>query len=185
MTSLPTSQPILSSSCSLHTLHSLPSRPPEPTPNTPMITGFVSAERHSYRSLMLLQMLGGEQRHFQQTALFTTEIETLARCDFILLDTFNMTLNEAQEAVTQIRSATLAPLVVLVIGDFVWEEALLRAGADTAISFSESLEVSLALCKATIRRARRSYHPSPNSLEWQIPSAEENAGILSIIATLV
>lgn len=164
MTLLPTSQPSLSSSRSQHTFRSLSPQPPEGSPT--IVTAFVSAEHHSYRSLTLLQMLWGEQRRFQQAALFTAEIEDLAQCDFILLDTFNMTLDEARESVIQIRSATLAPLVVLTMGDLTWEEAVLRAGADTVISFSKSLEVSLALCRATIRRVQRSYSEPESSFEW-------------------
>lgn len=165
MTSSPTSQPILSSSFAQHTFRSVSSRIPEPHPNAPTVTALVFAESHSYRSLVLLRMLGGEQKQFQQAALFTTEIEELALCDFILLDTTDMTLNEAQESVVRIRSATLAPLAALVVGDFTREETLLRAGADAAISINKPLEVSLAFCKATIRRTQRSCNQPADLLE--------------------
>ncbi len=104
---------------------------------------------------MLLQLLGGEQRQFSAATLANSELEELSRCSFILLDAYNMAAVEVQETIAWIRSATLAPLVVLTARDPDFEVAVLRAGADTVIAFSESLEVSLALCRATIRRRNR------------------------------
>uniref|UniRef100_A0A7C1JQI3 Uncharacterized protein n=1 Tax=Caldilinea aerophila TaxID=133453 RepID=A0A7C1JQI3_9CHLR len=66
-----------------------------------------------------------------------------------------MTSIEVQEVIAWIRSATLAPLVVLMARELAHETAALQAGADAVIAFSESLEVSVALCKATIRRSNR------------------------------
>ncbi|MCS6827414.1 MAG: hypothetical protein NZ553_12435 [Caldilinea sp.] len=100
-------------------------------------------------------MLGGEQRRFHAAALATSKLEELSSCDFILLDAFSMTTLEMQEAIAWIRSATLAPLVVLTVRDPAYEAAAFQSGADAVIAFSESLEVSLALCKATIRRCSR------------------------------
>ncbi|WP_297633741.1 hypothetical protein [Caldilinea sp.] len=104
---------------------------------------------------MLLRLLGGEQRRFRASTLATPKLEELANCDFILLDAFSMTSLEVQEAIAWMRSATLAPLVVLSVRDPAYEIAALQAGADAVIAFSESLEVSLALCRAAIRRRNR------------------------------
>ena len=152
MSSSLTLQPVLSS------LNPFPNHHPRSLHQfkpTPELTAFVYAESYSYRSLMLLELLGGEHRRFNASTLASLNLEELARCDFILLDASSMTLIEMQEVITWIRSATLAPLVVLMVRELAHEAAALQAGADAVIAFSESLEVSVALCKATIRRSSR------------------------------
>ncbi|GIV73150.1 hypothetical protein [Caldilinea sp.] len=152
MSSSLTSQPVLSSLNLFPSYHPRSSHQPKPAPE---LTAFVYAESYSYRSLMLLKLLGGEHRRFNASALAAMNLEELARCDFILLDASNMTSIEVQEVIAWIRSATLAPLVVLMARELTHEAAALQAGADAVIAFSESLEVSVALCKATIRRSNR------------------------------
>lgn len=154
MSSSPTSQPVLSSLNPSSHSHLQPSSRSAPTPR---LTAFVYGEKHSYRALMLLRLLGGEQRRFRASTLATPKLEELANCDFILLDAFSMTSLEVQEAIAWMRSATLAPLVVLSVRDPAYEIAALQAGADAVIAFSESLEVSLALCRAAIRRRNREW----------------------------
>jgi len=152
MSSSLTLQPVLSSLNPSSNHHPRSSHPFKPAPE---LTAFVYAESYSYRSLMLLKLLGGEHRRFNASALAAMNLEELARCDFILLDASNMTSIEVQEVIAWIRSATLAPLVVLMARELTHEAAALQAGADAVIAFSESLEVSVALCKATIRRSNR------------------------------
>lgn len=121
----------------------------------PKLTALVYVKRYSYRSLLLLELLGGEHRQFDAAALASLNLDELACCDFILLDASSMISTEMQEVITWIRSATLAPLVVLMAHELTHEAAALQAGADAVIAFSESLEVSVALCRATIRRSTK------------------------------
>jgi hypothetical protein len=99
---------------------------------------------------MILQSLGGEHCKFDAAALLPAEIDRLSQCDFILVDASNMSPAEIQETIGCVRSATLAPLVILAAGEPAHE--MLQSGADAVVAFSESLDVSIARCKAVFRR---------------------------------
>ena len=85
----------------------------------------------------------------------------VAQCDFIFFDITRCPTDEWRSAIGWLRSATLAPIVILLrVGDANQKVVALKAGADVALSLLELPLIGAAHCRAVWRRYTRRWKKS-------------------------
>lgn len=85
--------------------------------------------------------------------LYQLELSEVVQCDFIFLDITRCPTDEWRSALGWLRSATLAPIVILLWASDANQKVMaLKAGADVALSMMELPLIGAARCRAVWRR---------------------------------
>jgi DNA-binding response OmpR family regulator len=128
--------------------------PPSSLSPNPARVGWLrqSGERHAKVDQLLKQFLatGWNVWVVEEKDL---PLEQILCFDLILLETFARTQNEIHLSLSRIRLGSYVPLVMLADDPSDdWVVEMLRAGADAVLTLDVPDEVSLARCKALLRR---------------------------------